>query len=589
MTLPIEKLPPNVGRNIISSTILNIKNKKDVKNIIDLASSCKYFNQFDKDDIIKEIYNNIIEKNLIKENIVNSKLTYKEKIVSYLRKCCQICYSKSKPFLYDELNLYCCSSCFNTSTISSSKLLHGMKINLSIIEDLNYYNRGDVNYYLISDIEEKIKMPIYKYKSYRKKLYDEECKKKKYYNTKKLKELVLEKEYDFNFAYLASNFDNIELACHTHIGLDDIIEYIDLVYEKIKFLKTIHEIREYDYEFIKKKVISEEKIIKTNISVRNIIFRANQKYAILKLDNYIKKYKKTLRMTDIRKTPSYANAKKSIYYIDSDAEEDDPEYEPDEFRDYDDFICFDQVRWEIFMMEFKRRCEKLELNINKYYIVRSEILDILTPDKPYMSEEEWVDYMNNVKELTDDIIVRIEKIRGDIPMNLIRKTKSYRDWIYKDHSINSQVMKNIFENKNYIFEQIQMDIFSMFLTSYNGLIYIPKLYNGCHETYFKQFNNKHYLPTPEQVDDFCKDYMVDKCKMIIDTIKKIDPKEDSRAYTGLYTCFKCKDKIIYNCKKYNEHMADNHGILCGTLMLFDDSFYNFKDTMRMCFQDNIFK
>jgi hypothetical protein len=588
MSFSIDKFPPNVGRSIISCIILNIKNKNDIKNIIQLLGSCKYFNQFEKENIITEIYENILEKKFIRENIANSGLSCKEKIISYMRKCCQICYSKSKPILYDELNLYCCSLCFNTMTVSNTKLLNDMNMERSIVDNLKYYRNGSIKYYLVSDIETEIKMPLYKYKSYKKKLFDEECKKKKYYNTKKLKELIKEKEYDFDFAYIASRFDDLDIKCHDHVDINDTIEYIDYIHEKITFLKNIHEIKEYDYEFIKKKVMSEKKIISDNVSIRSIVFKANQKYAVFKLDNFIKQYKKGLRMNDIKKTNIYIKAKESIYEIDSDSEEND-EYEPNEFENYEDFICFDEIRWQIFMIEIKRRCRLLNLNINNYYIVKNEILNILTPDKPYMTEEEYNNFMNNLKNMKEDIIDKIENIRGNIPMEVIKKTKSYKEWIEKDYTNKNIVMAKVFEEKDYILNNIIRDIFSMFLAEYTGMIYIPALYKGDNNEFFKQFNNINYIPSHKQINNFCKNYMIDKCKFIIETVRKIKPEDGIKPYTELYTCYECKDRTLYDCKGYNDHMTNYHNIYCPALILFNNSFYHLKDIMKMCFDDNILK
>lgn len=282
--------------------IQTIKNSNDVTNIIEFLGLSKFLNEFIK-DTIKEIYDTLKDKELIKKDIIDSDLNLKKKIQTYLYKYnCQLCgkyVEKDDDYeevvYHKDINDYICGSCSKELSISCYNLIYKYNISSSILKDINFFIHEEKDYsremverkfYFIKSIEEKINMPLHEYPGFLKKTNLDILKKNRYYALKTIKKIVEEKkEYDFDFfmKYCISGFNEYDMKL---FDLNNPIDnYItkqciflsDTIYEKIVNIKNHTKTKEYSFEFVLDTIHAKKiKILRTNIEL--IIIMIDEEY-----------------------------------------------------------------------------------------------------------------------------------------------------------------------------------------------------------------------------------------------------------------------------------------------------------------------
>lgn len=274
----IENLPHTAVRNIISKFILIIENVDNVKELFDLISLSKFFNNFDKEDIKNELYECLKNKKMIEEDIINSILTIEQQIHTFTSGYCQSCYTYNNPKpIYYKNKGYFCRDCFYTKTKKESSLKE-FKIYKDDLEDVLFYTKRNKKYYFIEDIEKKIKMPLYDYIAFLNKQNVINTHKNRYYNIKTLKNLTKEKPYDYKFIIENTDFNSFINHCENDfIDFENTVREADVCYEKYINIIEILKNKEYDYEYLKKNILTSTYSL-YDMTVERIISKADRKY-----------------------------------------------------------------------------------------------------------------------------------------------------------------------------------------------------------------------------------------------------------------------------------------------------------------------
>jgi hypothetical protein len=282
----IENLPHTAIKNIISKFILNIENDTNVRELFDLLSISKFFDAFDKEEIIKELYEFLKNKNMIKIDIINSTLSIRQKIHTYTSGYCQNCYTYNNPQPIYYINKgYFCNDCFYSKTMKEHRLKkYGIKNN--DLESIRFFNKRNKKYYFIDDIEEKINMKLYDYNAFLNKKYVTNTHGIKYYNMKTLRNLIKDKEYNYKFVTEYTDFDYFrDHSEYDLIDFEDIIREADICYEKFINIIEILKNKEYDYEYIKTNILIYNYSL-YEMSVEKIISKADKKYNSIEDSDY---------------------------------------------------------------------------------------------------------------------------------------------------------------------------------------------------------------------------------------------------------------------------------------------------------------